>query len=150
METLELKLEGEPIALTPAAQRDEGEVWVPLEAFCAATGTVLKDIDGAGQLAVCDEDGGDVCILLGSGDSRDRHGTTFGRLDAFAAPLGLSWSVTDDGVLAVLRRAVKQSTGLAVGDRPPKIELPDVITGALVSADVYYNKPAVFYMWASW
>ena len=149
MESLELKLEGEPIALTPAAQREGVEVWVPLQAFCAATGAVLKDIDGAGQLAVCD-DGGDVCILLRAGDSRDVHGTTFGRLDAFAAPLGLSWSVTDDGVLAVLRRAVKENTGLAVGDRPPKIELPDVITGELVSADVYYSKPAVFYMWASW
>ena len=146
METLELKIEGEPIALTPAVQREEGEVWVPLEAFCAATGTVLKDIDGAGQLAVCDEDGGDVCILMGACDTRTASGTSFGRLDAFAAPLGLSWSVTDDGVLAVRRRTVKESTGLAVSDRPPKIELPDVVTGELVSADVYYDKPAVFYM----
>jgi hypothetical protein len=149
MEQLELMLEGRKITLTPAAQRGEGEVWVPLEAFCDATGAVLKDIDGSGQLAVCD-DGGDVCILLRDGDIHDVSGTPFGRLDAFAEPLQLSWSVTDDGVLAVLRQTSKSNTGLAVGDRPPKIELPDVVTGELISADVYYDKPAVFYMWASW
>ncbi len=49
---LQRKLEGERIALIPTALRNGADVWVPLESFCTATGAVLKDIDGAGQLAV--------------------------------------------------------------------------------------------------
>ena len=150
MEPLELNLEGEPVALTPSAWHDGGDVWVPLEAFCAAAGAVLKDIDGAGQLAVCDEDDGDVCILLGADDTRDVTGTAFGRLEAFAGPLGLAWSLNGNGALSVIRPGTVQDTGLGVGDRPPEIQLPDVNTGQLVSSDVYHDKPAVFYMWASW
>ena len=150
MVPLKFELEGVRTALQPAAQQQEGDVWVPLEAFCAATDVVLKDIDGAGQLAVCDDSGGDVCILLGADDTRDVQGTTYGRLSAFDAPLGFIWTVRDDGALSVIRRSTSVHTGLGVGDRPPKIELPDVLTGQLVSADVYYSKPAVYYMWASW
>jgi hypothetical protein len=150
MEPLELHLEGEPVTLTPAAWHDGGGVWVPLEAFCAAAGAVLKDIDGAGQLAVCDEEDGDVCVLLGADDTRDVAGTAFGRLETFAGPLGLTWSLNGNGTLSVIRQAHGQDTRLGVGHRPPKIQLPDVTTGQLVSADVYHDKPAVFYMWASW
>ena len=150
MKPLEFHFEGNHVAFTPAAWHDGGDVWVPLEAFCAATGAVLKDIDGAGQLAVCNDEGGDVCILLGTGDTRDVADTSFGRLKAFAGPLGLTWTLNGSGALSVIRQDSAQDTGLGVGDRPPKIELPDLTTGQLVSADVYHDKPAVFYMWASW
>ena len=146
--SLGLILDGAPVALAPTVRRQDGDVWVPLEAFCAVAGAVVKDIDG--QLAVCAADGGDICVLIGAADQRQLDGALYGRLEVFAEPLGLAWSVTDDGVLAIARGAGLAATGVGVGDRPPRFELPDVVTGQLVSADVYYDRPAVFYMWASW
>jgi hypothetical protein len=91
---------------------------------------------------------GDICVQLQASDTRDVEGTPFGRLDAFDEPLGLSWTV-NDGALSVIRQA-SAITGFGVGDRPPRIELPDIATGQLVSSELYLKKPAVFYMWASW
>ncbi len=65
MRPLELTLDGQSVAMTPAAHRDDTEVWVPLAEFCEAAGAVLKDLDGSGRLGVCDEEDGDVCVMLG-------------------------------------------------------------------------------------
>lgn len=138
--------------MTPAPQQDSLGVWVPLTAFCAAVGASLKDIDGAGQLAVCGD--GDLCIPLAAEDVRSSMGTAFGRLEAFAAPLGLAWQTRDGALILDAGDTAAGDTaipvGLRFGDQPPRFELPDVHGGQLVSSDVYYNKPAVFYMWASW
>lgn len=147
MDTLQFAVDGETV-VGPTALRDGEEVWVPLPAFCAAVDAVLKDTDGHGHWAVCDEEGGDVCVLLADADLREVDGTPFGRLAAFAAPLEIGWSL-NDGVL-VLTRGITSELGLGVGQLPPPFRLPDVDSGQLVSSDVYIDKPAVFYMWASW
>lgn len=148
MRQLTISSAGRFTAMSPAPRQDGKDVWVPLEAFCQAMGVTLKDI-GDGQLAVCNNDGADLCIPLASGDTRPFDTIIFGRLEAFGEPLGLSWQTTGDGVLSIAR-GPGDSVGLGFGDQPPRIELPDVHTGRLVSSDVYYDKPAVFYMWASW
>lgn len=143
-----LEIQFEATGLTGAAYRDGDVVWVSLQGFAAGTGTLVKQIDG--RHAMCDEEGGDVCVLLPDDGVRDVDGDVFGRLGAFADALGFDWSVTDDGVLILRRGASTSPRGLSVGQRPPLIELPDVTSGRLVSSDVYYGRPAVFYMWASW
>lgn len=147
MQTIELTLDGIAHDLSPRARREGESAWVPLDAFCDAVGAVSKQVEGS--LAVCDVEGGDVCVLLPSGEVRHVDGVAFARLDAFAEALGLSAFVSD-GVLAVRRHAVDAAVGLAIGDRPPPFTLPEVGSGALVSSDVVLGKPAIFYMWASW
>ncbi len=150
MQTLTYVPQDRAAPMTPAPMQDDGGIWVPIHSFCASLHVELKDIDGAGQLAVCDTAGGDVCVPLPATAVRSIAGETFARLQAFAEPLGLSWQVTANGVLRIQTGTAAATVGLRPGDAPPRIELPDVVSGQLVSSDVYHDRPAVFYMWASW
>jgi hypothetical protein len=149
MQPLNLQLEGSLVPLFPAAQSEQGEIWIPLQPFCAVAGILCKQIGPDGELAVCDDEAGDVCVPLNIHDTQKLDGELFARLQSFADPLGITFSLSGD-MLSVTHGTPTVSTGFAIGQRPPRFELPDVSSGKLVSSDVYYDKPAVFYMWASW
>ncbi|MEE2657620.1 MAG: hypothetical protein VX733_03885 [Candidatus Latescibacterota bacterium] len=151
MQPLNLTLDGKTVPLKPAVQTEaSNEIWVPLHEFCHAVGALVKDLDGQGRIAVCDDTDGDNCVLLHPEETlKGDDGVVLGRLAAFAESLDLSWSVSD-GVLEVAHDAGDVLTGLGVGDRPPQFSLPDIITGEPRSPSQYTGRKAVFYMWASW
>lgn len=110
---------------------------------------LCKEIGPDGQLAVCDDEVRDICVPLIVHDTQKLDKTLYARLRSFADPLGITFSRSGD-VLSVVRGAPAAPAGFSVVHRPPSFELPDVSSSKLVSSDVYYDKPAVFYMWASW
>jgi hypothetical protein len=143
---MELSVDGRPVVLDPSAQQDKDGIWVPLTPFCEAVDAQLKQVGES--WAVCDETDGDICVLLTGTDQRDADGAAFGRLGAFADPLGLDWRI--DGAVLAVSRGRAPTVGLRVGDQPPAINLPDLDSGEPVASPAYIGKPAVFYMWASW
>ena len=143
MQLLEMQLDGRSFELQPPA-RLEGEVlWVPGEVFGQAIGAECKQVDG--QWAMCR---GDLCIPLDALQMKDLHDGLFVRLDAFAEPLDLRWSV-EHGLLSV-SHGQRGDGGLGVGQTPPAFELPDLFSGELVSSASFRGKKTFFYMWASW
>jgi len=142
---LKLHLDGRPAPLTPAPRLKDGEVLVPLHAFCKAVGAEAKALDGNGQLAVCK---GDLCIPLKQAETVSIGGITYAPLTAFGEPLGLRWR-TEADALQVTSGAGGQ-VGLGIGARPPDFTLPDLYTGGPVSLSDYRGRKAVFYVWASW
>lgn len=149
---LTLVLDGAPRPMARSALMADGQVAVPLRAFCDLVDAEVVDLDGQGSLGVCV--GEDLCLVLQPGSSREMDGELYADLDSFSEGLGLRWQV-DGATLRVTTGAIGAGeavapAGLGVGQRPPAFTLPDLRTGELVSADVYRGKPAVFYMWASW
>jgi hypothetical protein len=140
---LQVRLDGGAVELAPAVREREGVVWVPAQAFSEAIGAECKEIGG--QWAVCRED---LCISLTSWETEEVEEVLFARLDAFAEPLWLEWSV-EGGILAVVGGQERVS-GLGVGQTPPAFELPDLFSGELVSSGSFRGKKTFFYMWASW
>ena len=146
MEEVNIVMDGRATQLV--ATIAEGEVLVPLDAFCALVGAEAKVLEGDGPLAVCREE---LCIPLNIGDARDTlvvAGTAFARLEAFGEPLGLSWELAGKTLRVTSDQSV--DVGLGIGQVPPAFTLPDLFTGKPVSMHDYRGKKAVFYMWASW
>ena len=168
MEKIELMLEGRPQALSPAAQREGEEAWVPLEGFAPLIGCELKPI-GGGRQSLCrqypvgqypvgehqagecqvDEAQEEICIPLEEADTRQIDGVLYGRLKAFAEPLSLQWHLCADNMLRV-GQLEGAASPLGIGDQPPEIRLPVDGSSEVVSSNHVRGKPAVFYMWASW
>lgn len=146
MAELMIQLDGSTLGGRSALVQD-GEVLVPLDAFCEALGAEAKVMDGSGVFAVCRED---LCIPLNTegGDTADVDGVTYGRLEAFGGPLGLDWTA-DNGTLRV-STGKAEAVGLGIGSRPPDFTLPDLYTGEAFGPANVVGKRAVFYMWASW
>jgi len=143
MQLLNAKLDNRAFELQPAARQEGEVVWVPAEVFGQAIDAECKDIGG--QWAMCR---GDLCIPIDAAAARVLDGVLFVRLDAFAEPLGLEWSVAD-GLLSV-SRGQRADGGLGVGQVPPAFALPDLYSGELVSSSDFRGKKTFFYMWASW
>ncbi|MBD06448.1 MAG: hypothetical protein CME24_19120 [Gemmatimonadetes bacterium] len=148
MKELTLVLEGHQQTHSPAPMREGDQAWVPLELFAGLVGCSAKLI-GDDRWGVCRDDDEELCVPLGDGDQRQVNGTLFGRLAAFGDAVGLQWFLCDDDILQVGRLS-ESVVGLGVGDRPPRIQLPEDGSGDLVSSDHVIGKPAAFYMWASW
>lgn len=146
MKDLEITLDGRATPL--AAKAGDGEVLVPLDAFCALVGAEAKVLEGDGPLAVCREE---LCVPLNVSGDRDTlviDGTAFARLDAFGEPLGLSWKRA--GNILQVTSDLSVAVGLGIGQIPPDFALPDLFSGDRVALRDYRGKKAVFYMWASW
>lgn len=148
MQPLNLQFEGSRVTLSPAAQNEQGDIWITLQSFCALLGMLCKEIGPDGQLAVCDDEVRDICVPLNVHDTQKLDETLYARLRSFADLLGITFFRSGD-VLSVVRGAPAAPAGFSVGNHPPSFELPDVSSSKLVSSDVYYDKPAMFYMWAS-
>ena len=147
MEALALVVDGEEVVLSQSPRREPpgARVLVPVRAFSEALGAEVKEMDGNGSLAVCKAD---LCIPLSEEETLSLDGEVFAYLSAFGEELGLQWQLSDSTLrVATGGRVV---TGLAVGSRPPIIELPDLHTGVPVSSADYVGKKTVFYVWASW
>jgi hypothetical protein len=142
MEKLEVYLDGQALALGPAAGQINGETWVPLHGFSRAVGAEVKEVGGG--LAVCREE---LCIPLAPEDQRVQEGQPYVRLAAIGSPLDLEWTLAP-GRLRV--RSAGQAIGLGIGEVPPSFALPDLFTGEMVSSSAFRGKKAVFYLWASW
>lgn len=145
MRVLKLHLDGRPVTLTPAPRLENGEVLVPLRAFCEGVGAEAKTLPGSEQVAVCK---GDLCILLKQAETVSIDGVAYVALSAFGESLGIRWQ-TEGDTLRVTSGAGDR-TGLGIGDCPPDFTLPDLYTGEPVSLSDYRGRKAVFYMWASW
>lgn len=146
MSTLSVSIDGQP-SQVPAIVKDDA-VFVALHDFCQSVNAEAKTLAEGGPLAVCRED---LCIPLNVADRPDTmtvDGVLFGRLDAFAEPLGFTWAVKE-GALSVMTEQMV-SVGLGIGHKPPAFVLPDLYNRASVSIDDYLGKKTVFYMWASW
>lgn len=162
MEKIEMILEGRPQVLSPAAQRDGEQAWVPLECFAPLIGCELKPI-ADGRQSLCRQSQGrenqgrenqhaaqeEICIPLEARDTRQIDGALYGRLEAFAEPLSLQWHLCADNLLQV-GQLTGAASPLGIGDLPPQIRLPVDGSSEVVSSNHVRGKPAVFYMWASW
>jgi hypothetical protein len=145
MAMLRVLLDGTEVGLSATLRGDE--VYVALDDFCKQIDAEAKVLEAGGALAVCRED---LCIPLNVSDTEDTltvAGVLFGRLTAFADPLGLVWTL-NNGALEVTSGQVV--SGLGIGNVPPPFTLPDLYSGAPVSVSDYRGKKTVFYMWASW
>lgn len=143
MQLLAVELDGGAVELQPAVRLQGEVVWVPAEAFGQVVDAECKEVEG--QWAICR---GDLCIPLAALEMQALHDGLFVRIDAFAEPLGLAWSVAD-GLLSV-QRGLRSDSGLGIGQIPPAFELPDLFSGELISSTAFRGKKTFFYMWASW
>lgn len=145
MADVSVSIDGRPVLVQ--MKRQGGQIYVDLKAFCELVNAEAKRLEDNGPLAVCRDD---LCIPLntnGGHDTLDVDGVLFGRLGAFAEPLGLTWSMDGDGLRVKTEQLV---SGLGIGHVPPAFTLPDIYTGESVALSDYRGKKTVFYMWASW
>lgn len=141
MQDLELIVDGQPVALNPAARLNGADPWVPVHALGPVIGAEAKKING--QLALCK---GDLCVPLAS--DKTENGDVYVTIADVAEPFGLGWQVKDQTLRLSLGR--QTAVGLGIGQRPPGFTLPDLRTGKPVSLANYAGGKTVFYMWASW
>ncbi len=144
--TLIVHIDGKRTAPLVARALGDGAITVPLETFSHAVGAHMRPIDGTGAPAICRDD---VCVPLETSDIVTWQGEDHVRLDAFAADMGIRWTVEADA-LHVTTVSGEPVRGLNIGDRPPDITLPDLNTGEPTSIGSFRGKKAIFYMWASW
>lgn len=145
MPTVSVAIDHKQTQVTAFVEHDD--IYVALDAFCALVNAEAKTLESNGPLAVCRDD---LCIPLnvsGETDTLEFEGVLFGRLAAFAEPLGLSWKL-DAQVLRV--NTGQKTEGLSIGQTPPAFTLPDLYSGEAVALSDYRGKKTVFYMWASW
>ncbi len=144
MERVNVVVDGQPAGALPDFLMKDGEVHVPLGAFCACVGAKVEA--QGGQVVVCS---GDLCIPVAVSARADRGDVVYGPLSALSAPLGLTCDfLRERGELRVTTKRTTAGTFRA-GGPAPDFTLPD-LSGRPVSVRDFRGHRVAFYVWASW
>ncbi len=137
-------VDGQPAGVLPDFLVKDGEVHVPLGAFCACIGARVE-VRG-GRTVVCS---GDLCIPVAVSGSADRGDAVYAPLSALVEPLGLGRAFPEGhGELRVMTKRMPEGAFRA-GGPAPDFTLPD-LSGNPVSVRDFRGHKVAFYVWASW
>ena len=144
MERVNVVVNGQSAGVLPDFLMEDGEVHVPLGAFCACVGAKVEA--QGGQVVVCS---GDLCIPVAVRETAGRGDVVYGPLSALCEPLGLTWELLRErGELRVTTKRIARGSFRA-GGPAPDFTLPD-LSGRPVSVRDFRGHKVAFYVWASW
>lgn len=143
---MKLKINGRPLGTDQITTDCHGAVFIDLKYITSKLGATINTIRDESQVVICLND---HCVTWGPPDLLYTHDRTFARMDSLTAAFALHHEIRDDTVLISTARP-KSTTGLGVGDTPPKIELPNIDTGLAVRSTDFQGQRTIFFMWASW
>lgn len=143
-----LRIDGDPVRLSPPPLIRNDMVWVPLEALCAEIGAYTEEISEKDRFLVCQDD---RCVPVQRGeDTMMVDDVTYVPLPSVATPFGLNYEYTDAGIRMSTQETQHREATFTVGEEAPTFTLPDVRTGESISLEDYRGTKTLIFAWASW
>ena len=143
---MKLMINGRPLGTDQITTDDHGAMFIDLKYIKSNLGAMINTTRDDSQVVICLND---HCVTWRPPDLLHIHDRTFARIDSLTTAFGLHHEIRDDTIV-ISTAQPRSTTGLNVGDTPPKIELPNIDTGLAVRSTDFQGQRTIFFMWASW